>query len=301
MVSRAFLGALSPPSFGVGFDRSEVERAVNAAVAAAVPGWDPADLDPTARVLKAVVETIWLHGEINQSQALRTLGFFAVGDDLTWLAADDGVYRRAGETDEQLYERWVEAPVLESVGTEARIKSNAFTSLAEVADASVIVRPNRQDVDLYCLAANLRLLSDDEWGQIIRFGNREDEHIMGTTIHRGNPVIRDYRIVVSGTYDPDGIDSVSLEAAMARHLVQYMDRVRMLGQAVFGSAINRVLPVTDNDNPVVTIHYAADQADVDARRASSVGDPLTGDLQPINSTVYNGSLDTGWFQMTPRQ
>ena len=117
MVTLDYLRGLPEPSFGVGFDRSAITNNAVAAIQGVVAGWEYTGRGRLARALDAIIETIWTYGEINQAQAIRTLGAFAVGNDLTHLAADDGIMRRTGEGDEDLRRRWTESSVLLSVGT----------------------------------------------------------------------------------------------------------------------------------------------------------------------------------------
>ena len=237
MTTLAYLRGLPTPSFGVGFDRSEILADAAAAITAAVPGWDVNDNDPTARVLQAIVETIWTYGEINQSQALRTLGAYAVDDDLTQLAASDRVARRAGEGDEALRQRWVESPVLLSVGIEARIEENAFDALEDVADVQAVVRANRQDVDLHCLKEDLATLADAEWTTVLDYANRRDEVIMGVTVHRADPTVTTYVIDLAITYHSSRIDQASLQESIEADLERYIAAVRQLGRPVTNSGI----------------------------------------------------------------
>ena len=302
MVTREFLATLPTPSFGIGFDRAQIMAILNAGIQEAVPGWDPADRDPQARANEALAETIWIMGEINEAQALRTMLYFAVGDDLTWLAADRyRVYRRPGETDDELRDRAAEAPVLVSVATEARNRKNAFDSLTDIVDVDVFTRVNRQDVDLYCLAADQAALTEDQWADVIRYVNRTDQKIQGVTIFRANPTVTMYHVTMAGTRDAGGVDAATLEEAMRRSLTAYMASVERMGFAVFASALVRASGASTQDNPIPTIHqeHVATQADVDAGRANNVGDTFetTGDLKATPGTVYVGRLNPGWFQM----
>lgn len=282
MTTLAYLQGLPTPSFGVGFDRSEILADAAAAITAAVPGWDVDDNDPTARMLQAIVETIWVYGEINQSQALRTLAAFAVGDDLTQLAAADGVPRRAGEGDETLRQRWVESPVLLSVGVEDRIEANAFVALDEVADAQAAVRDNRQDGDLYCLKDDLATLEDAEWTTVIDHGNRRSEKIMGVTVHRANPTVTTYTVDLAITYHSSRIDQASLQESIEADLERYIARVRKLGR-----------PVTNAGIIAAALHDTETTPDI-----VPTTNPVS--LPAVAGTVYDGSVGTLTFtRLTP--
>ena len=282
MTTLAYLRGLPTPSFGVGFDRSEILADSAAAITAAVPGWDVDDDDPTARMLKAIVETIWIYGEINQSQTLRTLGAFAVGDDLTQLAAADGVARRAGEGDETLRQRWVESPVLLSVGTEARIRENAFIALDDVADAQAVVRTNRQDVDLYCLKDDLATLEDAEWTTVTDYASQRDEVIMGVTVHRADPTVTTYDVDLAITYHSSRIDQASLQESIEADLERYIAAVRKLGR-----------PVTNAGIIAAVLHDTETTPDI-------VPTTNPASLPATEGTVYDGSVGTFTFtRLTP--
>ena len=282
MTTLAYLRGLPTPSFGVGFDRSEILADAAAAITAAVPGWDVDDNDPTARMLQAIVETIWTYGEINQSQTLRTLGAYAVGDDLTQLAASDRVARRPGEGDEALRERWAESPVQLSVGTEARIRGNAFAALEDVADAQAVVRDNRQDGDLYCLKEDLATLEAAEWTTVIDYGNRRSEKIMGVTVHRGDPTVTTYVIALAVTYHSSRIDQASLQASIEADLERYIAAVRRLGR-----------PVTNAGIIAAVLHDTETTPDI-------VPTTTPASLPAVAGTVYDGSVGAFTFtRLTP--
>ena len=282
MTTLAYVRGLPTPSFGVGFDRSDILADAAAAITAAVPGWDVNDNDPTARALQAIVETIWTYGEINQSQALRTLAAFAVGDDLSQLAASDGVARRAGEGDEALRQRWVESPVQLSVGTEARIEENAFDALDDVADTQAVVRTNRQDVDLYCLKEDLATLADAEWTTVTDYANRRDEVIMGVTVHRADPTVTTYVIALAITYHSSRIDQASLQESIEADLERYIAAVRQLGR-----------PVTNSGIIAAVLHDTETTPDI-------VPTTTPGSLPAVAGTVYDGSVGAFTFtRLTP--
>ena len=282
MTTLAYLRGLPAPSFGVGFDRSEILADAAAAITLAVPTWDVDDNDPTARALKAIVETIWTYGEINQSQALRTLAAFAVGDDLSQLAASDGVARRAGEVDEALRRRWVESPVQLSVGTEARIVGNAFDALEDVADAQAVVRTNRQDVDLYCLKDDLATLETAEWTTVTDYANRRDEVIMGVTVHRADPTVTTYTIALAITYHSSRTDQASLQGSIEADLERYIAGVRRLGR-----------PVTNAGIIAAVLHDTETTPDI-------VPTTTPNSLPAVAGTVYDGSVGAFTFtRLTP--
>ena len=288
MVTLDYLRGLPEPSFGVGFDRSAITNNAVAAIQGVVSGWEYTGRGRLARALDAIIETIWTYGEINQAQAIRTLGAFAVGNDLTHLAAADGIMRRTGEGDEDLRRRWTESSVLLSVGTNARNEANAFTALAAVADVQARVRTNRQDVDLYALKADLATLSDAEWDDVIQYGNSRSEIIMGVTVHRANPTIVEYSTALAVTYHSSRIDQVSLEASIEAQLERYIDDARVLGRPVNASAIIAATlqdPLTTPDIvPTIT-------------RTSNM---VTGNLAATAGTVYDGSVGAFTFtKLTP--
>ena len=194
-----------------------------------------------------------MHGEVNQAQALRTLWAFAVGGDLDVLAANEGVIRRAGESDDDLRQRGIQSTRLASVGTSDRIEYNAFQAAVDVVDAQAHIRTNRQDVDLWTLKADQTELTAADQETLRAYVNRSDQIIMGSTIHIAAVTKSNYNIVINVTYDSTLIDVGTLRARVTTQLRAYMKAQARLGLAIYHSAISRAA-FTDGvvDAPVTT-------------------------------------------------
>lgn len=236
-ITLEYLRSLATPSFGVGFVRQELLDDYETAIQSVLPNWRLSDRGRLARAIQALVETQWTHGEVNQTQALRTLWAFAVGNDLDVLAGDRGLERLAGESDEELRTRGVRAPLLASVGTLDRIEYNALQAGIDVVDAQANIRANRQDIDLWALQANHGILDATDQAALNTFLNRSDHVIMGTKIFIGTVTKTNYNIAVSVTFNSSVVDEGTLKARMTSQLQTFITDQGKLGLPINHSAI----------------------------------------------------------------
>ena len=242
MVTRAYIQTIrESASFWAPYDQANGVASLQAYLQAGLPDWaaDPDDL--LSRAVPLMVEWNRLASETEHQQIRRGLLPYAEGDELDVLGVGPPVVLRfSGESDDDYRPRIANSRLGLNIGSLTSVAQFAREGLTTLADVLPVIAPNRQDIAVWGLKADMAQLSAADRTQLLEYLRDEDAGrlIGGVMVTAPAPTIVAYTISVSVRYDASRENTQQLQAAVRAAIYAWLEGNQRLGQPVYRSAIN---------------------------------------------------------------
>ena len=242
MVTRAYIQTIrESASFWNAYDQANGVATLKAYLQAGLPDWaaDPDDL--LSRALPFMVEWNRLQSEVSLAQLRRGLLAYAEGDDLDVLGlGPPAVLRITGEADDDYRARIANSRLGLNIGSLAAVAQFARDGLATLDDVLPVLEPNRQDIAVWGLKADMAQLTAADRTQLLEYLRDQDEGrlIGGVQVTAPAPTIVPYTISLSIRYDAARENTVQLRDAVRAAIYAWLADNQLLGRSVYRSAIN---------------------------------------------------------------
>ena len=302
MVTRAYIQTIreSASFWGAPYDQANGVASLQAYLQAGLPDWaaDPDDL--LSRAVPLMVEWNRLASEAEHQQIRRALLPYAEGDDLDVLGlGPPTVLRNPGEQDDDYRPRIANSRRGLNIGSLRSVAQFARAGLSTLDDVFPVIAPNRQDIAVWGLKADMAQLSAADQTQLLEYLRDEDAGrlIGGVMVTAPAPTIVAYTISVSVRYDASRENTQQLRAAVRAAIYAWLDDNQRIGQPVYRSAINEsafiagvqqivVLSPTHDLAPPELVISGGDPA-IAARAVIRVA-PATGAINPLDLLDHGG-------------
>ena len=242
MVTSAYIQTIrESASFWAPYDQANGVMSLKAYLQAGLPDWaaDPDDL--LSRAVPLMVEWNRLASETEHQQIRRALLPYAEGDDLDVLGlGPPAVLRSAGEEDDNYRLRIANSRQGLNIGSLRSVAQFAREGLSTLDDVLVVPAPNRQDLSVWALKADMAQLTAADQTQLLEYLRDEDEGrlIGGVQVTAPTPAIVPYTISLSIRYDAARENTVQLRDAVRAAIYAWLEANQKLGRPVHRSAIN---------------------------------------------------------------
>ena len=221
-------------------------------IRAGVPDWD-ANNDALYRSLPFIVEQVILWLQLGLINARSYLGIFAQGArlDSVGISSIPPVVRNIGESDEDYFQRIVNAPRTLSAATLSYYEARAREALPAIVDTLALHALNRRDVTVWCLKEGYTPLTDEEILAVSASVNDRDIREAGMEAHFTRPTITDYTINVTIYHDPRRESEEAIKMQSMQALEAYTRQAQIIGGPIYRSAIFDAAHVADTIQVII--------------------------------------------------
>ena len=242
MVTQAYIQTIrESASFWAPYDQANGVMSLKAYLQAGLPDWaaDPDDL--LSRGIPLMVEWNRLQSEVSLAQLRRGLLAYAEGDDLDVLGlGPPTVLRITGEADDDYRVRIANSRQGLNIGSLASVAQFARQGLPALDDVLAVIAPNRQDIAVWGLKADMAQLTAADQTQLLEYLRDEDEGrlIGGVQVTAPAPTIVPYTISISVRYDASRENTAQLRDAVRAAIYAWLADNQKIGRSVHRSAIS---------------------------------------------------------------
>ena len=240
-------------------DIDAIRQARLARFKSAKPDWVESIDDPVYANIDAASLTQFLNIERVNTLARQLTVAGASGDWLRVLGANVGVFKKEGETDEELLLRIITEPAARAVvGTVPSIERFCYEASDKVIDVSVVVRANGQDVDAYIMSnENAKGEATDALiTEVQTYINQDDRKHLQDTYYVQKPTFTNYQVSAVLHYYSDSYDPQPLIAEATTQVENYIDTQHRINTSVSPDRIEKAMLVEGVEYVTLTLPAA---------------------------------------------